>query len=257
MASYVDKFNATFQVITDIHLENAYSCPDFATRWPALTPCLILSGDIGHVSCPIWHQFMDYVNESWDLVIYVLGNHEFYSNRKSMMKLLDLYKTTIGEKWQNIKLLDNQTMGLEWNEQTWAIIGSTAWGSADYSVVLSINDFKQIKIHNDAGYLKPITVKDYHELHNRDIQFIMDELSSIEVDMPVIVVTHFPLTRDGTSDPIYGNQSEAIKKYYANELHDKIKGNPRLTLVAGHTHHAYDFIMDDVRYIGGYVSNQE
>jgi hypothetical protein len=257
MASYVDKFNATFQVITDIHLENAETCPDFAAKWPALTPCLILSGDIGHIGRPIWHQFMEYVNVNWDVVVYVLGNHEFYSNSKSMLHLLDKYKTTIGEKWPKIHLLVNQSMGIEWNEQIWAIVGSTAWGSAEYSLVLSINDFKQIKLHNDVGHLKPITVKDYHELHNRDVQYIMDEISYIEGEMPVIVVTHFPLTRDGTSDPIYGNQSEATKRYFANELHDKLKGNPRLTLVAGHTHHAYDFIMDDVRYIGGYVSARE
>ncbi len=257
MTEYVDKFNATFQVITDIHLENADSCPDFSAKWPALTPCLILSGDIGHVSCPIWHQFMEYVNSNWDVVIYVLGNHEFYSNSKSMMKLLDLYRTTIGEKWAKIHLLVNESIGIIWNEQLWTIIGSTAWGSADYSIVLSINDFKQIKTHNDSGHLKPITVKDYHELHNRDMQFIDDQLSCIDDDTPLVVVTHFPLTRDGTSDPIYGNQSEATKRYFANELHDKIKGNPRLTLVAGHTHHKYDFIMDHVRYIGGYGSNQE
>uniref|UniRef100_A0A6C0BT48 Calcineurin-like phosphoesterase domain-containing protein n=1 Tax=viral metagenome TaxID=1070528 RepID=A0A6C0BT48_9ZZZZ len=257
MTAYVDKFNATFQVITDIHLETATSCPDFATKWPAITPCLILSGDIGHIGRPIWHQFMEYVNENWDIVIYVLGNHEFYSNSKSMLKLLDLYKTTIGEKWPKTYLLINDSMRIVWNEQTWAIIGTTAWGSADYSLTLSINDFKRIKTHNDSGYLKPISVKDYHELHNRDMQFIMDAISCIDRDMPIVLVTHFPLTRDGTSDPIYCNQSEATKKYFANELHDKIKGNSHLTLVAGHTHHKYDFIMDDVRYIGGYGFKQE
>jgi hypothetical protein len=252
MSAYIDKFNATFQVITDIHLENADACPDFAAKWPALTPCLILSGDIGHISSPIWHKFMEYVNENWDVVVYVLGNHEFYSNRKSMLKLLELYKTTIREKWPKIRLLINDSMGIVWNDQMWTVIGSTAWGSADYSIVLSINDFKQIKLHNDSGHLKPITVKDYHELHNRDMQFIMDELSYIEGDNPVIVVTHFPLTRDGTSDPIYSNQSAATKRYFANELHEKLKENPRLTLVAGHTHYKYDFVMDDVRYIGNY-----
>lgn len=255
MSSYVDAFNTTFQVITDIHLETFDVCPDFSAKWPALTPCLILSGDIGNISSPIWRQFMDYVNENWDITVYVLGNHEFYSNRKSMPHLLDLYKTTIGEKWNKIHLLVNETMGIVWNRHTWAIIGSTAWGSADYSIINQIKDFKQIKIYNDFGYLKPITVKDYQELHNRDIQFIIDELSYIEGETPVVVVTHFPLTRDGTSDPIYANETESIKRYYANELHDKLKGNPNITLVAGHTHYKYDFIMDDLRYIGGYKAN--
>jgi len=255
MSAQLNKFNATFQTITDIHLECLDECPNFSAKWPALTPCLILSGDIGHISSPIWHYFMEYVNENWDTIIYVLGNHEFYSNRKSMTNLLELYKTTIREKWKKIRLLVNETTIILYNEQPWAIIGSTAWGSADYSLVLSINDFKRIKVHNDAGHLKPITVKDYHEIHNRDVQFIMDELYCIDGYMPIVIVTHFPLTRDGTSDPIYSNQPDAIKKYFANELHGEIMGNPNLTIVSGHTHYAYDFIMDHVRYISGYKAN--
>jgi hypothetical protein len=251
MSACVDQFNTTFQVITDIHLETQEVCPDFAATWPALTPCLILSGDIGHISCPHWHRFMDYVNENWDIIVYVLGNHEFYSNSKSMPCLLELYKTRIGEKWQKINLLVNETICIEWNDTTWVVIGSTAWGSADYSLVLSINDFKKIKSYNDRGHLKPITVKEYQSLHNSDMEFIMDEIAQ---GFPTIIVTHFPLTREGTSDPIYGNQSDAMKRYYANELHDKLKGNPNLTMVAGHTHYAYDFIMDDVRYISSYTN---
>jgi len=192
---------------------------------------------------------MDYVNENWDIIVYVLGNHEFYSNSKSMPCLLELYETKIGEKWPKINLLVNETMCIEWDNTTWVVIGSTAWGSADYSLVLSINDFKKIKSYNDHEHLKPITVKEYQTLHNSDMEYIMDEIVQ---GFPTIIVTHFPLTREGTSDPIYGNQSDAMKRYYANELHDKLKGNPNLTMVAGHTHYAYDFIMDDVRYIGNY-----
>jgi hypothetical protein len=254
MSAYVDKFNATFQTITDIHLETTDICPDFAAKWPALTPCLILSGDIGHVSCPHWWQFMNYVSSNWDIVIYVLGNHEFYSCNQSYDKLLIAYETSLSDL-PNIHLLYNRSMGIECNGQIWAVIGSTAWGSAEFSLVLSINDFRKIKSYNNPrAHLKPISIKEYQEMHNRDMEYIISELDGVDPEIPVVVVTHFPLTRDGTSDPIYGNQSRAIKAYYANELHDKLKGNLRLTLVAGHTHHKYDFIMDDVRYISSYTN---
>lgn len=245
-------FNTTFQVITDIHLENETECPDFYTKWPALTPCLILSGDIGHISCILWHQFMEYVNASWDVVVYILGNHEFYSNRKSMPHLLELYTNTIGEKWPKVHLLSNASMKIVWNEETWTIIGSTAWGSANYSIVLYVNDFKRIKTYNNSGYLKPISVKDYNELHNRDMQFIINELAGTSGENPTVIVSHFPLTRTGTSNTIYDNQPDALKKYFANELHEQFRGRSNLTVVAGHTHHKYDFTIDEVRYIGNY-----
>jgi pyridoxal/pyridoxine/pyridoxamine kinase len=89
------------------------------------------------------------------------------------------------------------------------------------------------------------------------MKYILDEISYIDHGVPIVVVTHFPLTREGTSNPIYDNQSRAVKKYFANDLHDKMKGRSDLTVVSGHTHHKYDFIMDDVRYIGAYASNQE
>lgn len=252
MTEYAEQFNNIFQVITDIHLETYDVRPNFKEKWPKEKPCLILSGDIGHLTCQIWHEFMDYVNGNWDVIVYVLGNHEFYSNDRSMSELLEQYKRIIGEKWNRITLLNNEAVGVTWNDQTWTIVGSIAWGSADYSIVLSINDFKKIKTYDNSGRLKSITVKEYQELHNRDMQFILDELSYAAANMPIVLVTHFPLTRERTNDIKYENEKESIKKYYANELHDKIKGNTRLTLVAGHTHHNYDFIMDEVRYIGNH-----
>lgn len=255
MSAYIDKFNETFQVITDIHLECMDEFPDFAKLWPRLTPCLILSGDIGHISSPLWELFMEYVNENWDVVIYVLGNHEFYSCRHSHDSLLESYKTTIQEKWPKIHLLNNSHIGITHAGQIWNIIGSIAWGSADFSLVLSINDFRKIKSYNNPReHLKPISVKEYQELHNRDMEFLIKSLDEIMIEgIPTVMVTHFPLTRDGTSDPIYANQKQSIKNYYANELHDKIKNRSFLTVVSGHTHYKYDFIMDDVRYIGNYT----
>jgi hypothetical protein len=197
---------------------------------------------------------MDYVSETWDISVYILGNHEFYSCRHSHDSLLDAYTNTIRERWSNIHLLHNTTLGINHVGQTWAIIGSTAWGSADFSLVLSINDFRKIKSYNNPReHLKPISVKEYQELHNRDMEYLIREIDCTTAGVPIVIVTHFPLTRDGTSSPIYQNQKQSIKHYYANELHDKMKGRSDLTVVSGHTHYKYDFIMDDVRYIGNYL----
>lgn len=253
MSATVDKFNAAFQIISDIHLEQMDVCPDFAAKWRSTAPCLILAGDIGHFNCPHWHAFMNYVNDNWDVVIYVLGNHEFYSNRYSYNYLLHCYND-IPLMWSNVILLNGNVADILCDGVIWKIIGATAWGAAEYSLVLSINDFKKIKIYNaDTDRTTPISVKQYQEMHNADMDWIINTIANTDRSTCTVLVTHFPLTRDGTSDPIYGNQSDALKRYFANELHGVLKDRPNLTVVSGHTHYKYDFIMDEVRYVSNFT----
>ena len=80
----------------------------------------------------------------------------------------------------------------------------------------------------------------------------------------VIILSHFPLTRDGTSAPEYLGQKQAIKNYYANDYHTDImaisrewlssmnelnSGKKQIISISGHTHFSYDFTRADIRYI--------
>ena len=67
------------QIFSDLHIS-------INKKIPNITPTaqyLILAGDIGKIGDSNYLKFIEYVNNKWDKVIYVLGNHELY-NKKSI-----------------------------------------------------------------------------------------------------------------------------------------------------------------------------
>lgn len=214
---------------------------------------LILAGDIGHVNNSTWQAFMKYVSSNWQHVIYVLGNHEFYSNSKDMVKLLTAYKGYLSQ-YPNIHLLNRDKIKIE----EYDILGLTMWTQNEYSMVMQINDFKQIKMHNDIGHLKPITLTHYNALHEQDKTWLF---ANIDPSRKTIIITHFPLTRDGVNHPKYAEQKSALCNYYANEFHHSLLSaykpcdDNQLIIISGHTHFNYDFVKDNIRYISNCYSD--
>ena len=103
---------------------------------------LILAGDIGHVNNGVWQAFMKYVSTNWIHVVYVLGNHEYYSNSKDMTNLLTAYTTHLAQ-YPNIHLLNRDKLKID----EYDILGLTMWTHNEYAIITQINDFKQIKMH--------------------------------------------------------------------------------------------------------------
>jgi Icc-related predicted phosphoesterase len=58
-----------------------------------------------------------------------------------------------------------------------------------------------------------------------------------------IIMTHFPPIQEGTSNPLYYNQSQDLKNYFAwnNILKDVDLTNVSLW-ISGHTHWSYDIM---------------
>lgn len=246
---WIEEFDENFQIISDIHLEKLEHTFDFSEKFPIISPCLILAGNIGYISSTIWMDFMEYVNINWEIILYVLGNTEMYNNRISFEMMLDNYYTTVQEKWPKILIITNRTVRIISSGKIWNIIGATAWGNADRSIVDKIEDFKKIKIYNETGRLLRISLKEYQTLHNQDIEFIINEVNKAPVKERLVIITHFPLTRENT---MCLNDTESIKNNYANEIHHILKKRPYITSVSGHTQYKYDFVMDDIRYVSNY-----
>jgi len=275
--------NELFQFISDAHLEN---CRDY----PRLTPTaryLFLAGDIGHVSSPVWREFMKYLHGQtvdgssddvgWHRIFYVLGNHEYYSNSKTMPTLKKAYQEYLAER-PRITLLD-------WGEPVMlygatgldgcgkiAVLGATMWPQAEFSLVTQINDFRRINLKTDTANPESRTIamgpSAMNELHIADREWLFGKLASVLTTNPdiqkVIILSHFPLTRVGTSDPSYSGQKQAIKNYYANEYHQELmviaskwvdadinteNAKKEIISISGHTHYGYDFTRDGIRYL--------
>lgn len=159
------------------------------------------------------------------------------------------------------------------------------WPVAEFSLVAQINDFRRINLKadgvkvqkpeqssanpaNPASRTVSLSPPAMNELHLADREWLFGKLTEMLITNPdietIIILSHFPLTRDGTSDPQYSGQKQAINNYYANEYHNDLMaitsswcnytnevnlGKKQIFSISGHTHFAYDFMRDDVRYI--------
>ncbi len=243
------------QIIGDLHLEN---CRDFP-RFEPTAKYLILAGDIGHLNCAVWREFIKYLSgqePGWDRIFYVLGNHEYYSNSKTMEVLRTGYRDYLAQ-FPRITLLDKEVVYLP--DDGCVVLGATMWGQAEFSLVSQINDFRRINLKSDptnpASRTINITPPVMNEMHHSEKEWLFNELDACEKHTEVstiIIITHFPIIRDGTSDPCYSAQKQAIKNYYANEFHQELvlrKNTKNIISISGHTHYEYDFMRDGINYI--------
>ena len=116
----------------------------------------------------------------------------------------------------------------------------------------------KIKMHNDNGHLKPITLTQYNTLHEQDKTWLF---ANIDPSRKTVIITHFPLTRNGVNHPKYTDQKSSICNYYANEFHHGLLSayqpseDNQLIIISGHTHFNYDFVKDNIRYISNCYSD--
>jgi predicted phosphodiesterase len=245
----------SIQIIGDLHLEN---CRDFPQIIPT-AKYLFLAGDIGHLNNQVWRDFIRYLAElepGWQQIFYVLGNHEYYSNSKTMKVLREGYREYLAQ-FPRIKLLDKEVAYLP--DDGCVVVGATMWSQSEFSLVSQINDFRRINLKSDptnpASRTINITPPAMNELHRLEKEWLFGELESHgkkEDISTIIILTHFPLTRDGTSSPSYSGQKQAIKNYYANDFHQELvlkKNTKNIISISGHTHYEYDFVRDGIRYI--------
>lgn len=249
------------QILSDIHLE-CLSAKDtglaFENLCPPITEFLFLAGDIGQLKSQNWQRFMSYVSQHWKHVFYVFGNHELYSSNNSYDTLITNYESYLAQ-YPNIHLLNRNKFKLAIQGAEYDIVGATMWSQAEFALVLEINDFRHIKYHDARGWLQPISVQEFNRLHQRDRTWLMNNLDPTR---NTIILTHFPLIQQGTSADKYSGQKQAIRNYYANDMHTELTvkmlsshadTKVNWTVISGHTHFNYNFELDGIRYVANQV----
>ena len=88
------------QVISDIHLEERQTIPEVKPN----AEVLFLAGDIGILGNKLFEEFIEYVDQNWSTIFYVLGNHELYSKTKDIEQLIYEYDMFF-KKFNNIVFL--------------------------------------------------------------------------------------------------------------------------------------------------------
>lgn len=248
------------QILSDIHLECLADKDTgfvFENLCPPMAEYLFLAGDIGQLKSPHWQRFMTYVSQNWKHVFYALGNHELYSCNNSYDTLITNYQAYLAQ-YSNIHLLNRDKFKLAIHGVEYDIVGTTMWSQAEFALAMQISDFRHIKYHDARGWLQPISIQEFNRLHQRDHTWLMDNLDPTR---NTIILTHFPLTQQGTSADKYSDQKPALRNYYANNMHGELTGklgssqssqsdnNVNWTVISGHTHFNYNFELDGIRYV--------
>lgn len=240
---------SSFQIYSDLHLE-------FYKSYPKIKPKadnLILAGDIFNFSFKLIEDFLEYISKNWNKVFFVFGNHEFYSSNLHFFKIKNKY-INLFDNYKNIFLLDNTSHILDSNT---IILGSTFWSKVNFSIKDIINDFRKIKYYDENKERKVnITCEFINNLHLEQKKWLENKLKNLEElsFKNIIIISHFPLTQNNTSDKKYKDQDINLKNYFSNNFDNILEKykEKNIYVISGHTHHSYDFMRNNIRY----VSNQ-
>lgn len=207
-----------FQLFSDLHLEMRDTFP----RIPRVHPIVILAGDIGHIESDTFHNFLGYCSETWDHVIFVPGNREFYSRTRTYAELLKAYET-LCDSYANVHFLDGHVLEIGHV----VFFGATMWSPIDPKWddgIPRVRSFQQtLKSWDDMRALG-LFLKKYRTHPNK------------------IVVTHFPIVREHTCHEQYSSQPEEKKRYFSSNwvrFFGKDAWVNVVKICSGHTHHSF------------------
>ena len=237
----------TIQIYSDLHLELTKAMP----KIKPLSPYLFLAGDISKLSSPTFKEFMNYCNTNWEKTFYIMGNHDYWDTTSNMQ---DIKRNIINllqeDKLTKIKLIDNNIVEL--NDDL-CVFGSTFWTKSPFETSkvgkMYINDYNMMRIIKaDTNKTSEITPQDINSLNFTDECAIISLLNSQDaslINKKIIMMTHFPPQRKGTSHPKFDNETHLVKNYFTHP-DDTIKKLGDISNIAcwisGHTHYSYDFV---------------
>jgi len=219
------------QILSDSHLEFAPFHPEKVDA-----DVVILAGDIQPgVKGIAWAQ------ESFDVpVMYIAGNHEFYSDIFSMHELLQqMYAKCKGS---NVHFLDCNHMELDGIR----FLGTTLWTD------LLRRPFGGVScgvISSDAGYIRMndnegLNVQAAQLLFDKNRRWLNDELEKIYSGKTIVITHHAPA---GASMHVQyaGNPWNSC---FISDL-EYLMGDRVDLWIHGHTHNCFNYVLSGTRVV--------
>ena len=220
-------------IYSDIHLE-FFENEEFP-KYARNNPILILAGDIGNTGNTSLLNFLAYCSKTWETVLYVPGNHEYYV--RQTMEEIDKGITEMIKQFPNIFYLNNKSVVINGIKY----VGSTYWSKPiDWTM---INDFRCIYVSKQrSGQYNKITTKIMGSLHDRDLAFLERENGDV-------IITHFPPMKKCL------RESDNLSYFVNNTDMSRFKNVK--TWISGHTHQSYDFLDNGVRFVSNQIGYKD
>lgn len=194
---------------------------------------IVAAGDIG-----VYTQGVEWLKSLNKKVIYVAGNHEFYT-----CEYKDALRAIRKEcKGSNITFLEND----EWIYQGVRFLGCTMWADLYYegeekadALGKTLNDFRKIT-YQDA----PFNQRIFARLHERSKQWLASELEKPFAGKTVVVTHHAPTEWSWNDSP------SALKKLaYCNDLKELFHEYEIAAWFHGHIHSPGDYRIAGARIL--------
>lgn len=238
------------QVMSDLHLEVA----DMEIKNKNGADVLVLAGDIlvgdkllkqNSQKGEVFRNFLVKARQEYNNVVYVAGNHEFYSGGKFFGTLRDL-ETFCSDN--NIYFLENKIVEINGVH----FLGSTLWTDMNRYDPLTMldapnrmNDYKAIVL--DYGGYRHVSAHDTCTRHKKSVDFIKETLEGLKDKTCVVVTHHAPSFQ--SVDPKYRNE-RVMNGYYYSDLDYLMWDNPQVVLWShGHSHCFMDYHINQTRVV--------
>ena len=237
------------QYCSDLHLEFEVN-KKYLQENPILPvgEILILAGDIVPFAAMDKHEdFFDFVSDNFKYTYWIPGNHEYY--------YFDAATKTgiLNEKIRpNVFLVNNIAI----QHENIKLVLSTLWSKISdrnaWEIENGMTDFHVIK-YNNSGF----TANTFNTLHQKSLDFINAELSSIDNTKSIIVTHHVPTLYNYPKK----YKGSSLQEAFAVELFDLIEASNVAAWIYGHHHsNTPDFTIGNTQMLTnqlGYVSFKE
>lgn len=224
--------NVAFQFASDIHLEFEPLPVNFdAILKPCPNSVLILAGDIGIPTQPVFEEFLVWCVKRWPLgVLLISGNHEYYGSSVEVMdKLLKEMCSRTGARYllNGTYRIGNETI----------VLGTTLWSLIPNErlsqVKSSLNDYNLI-----AEFKTNASVAQALHAHQREwLRKTLEECKKFKTqqnkNLTIVIATHHAPLVFGTSNPKYNG--DPIACAFASDCSDMMADVD--LWIFGHTHY--------------------
>ena len=240
----------SFQIMSDLHLETPKSRPSYEDfQLDSACSCLALLGDIGNTLGERLFHFLERQVQQFDLVLYVLGNHEPYGITYLAAKsAFRAFEADIARRrshpaktrLRQFILLDKRRVDVS-KELT--VLGCTLFScireEQNNSVATFVSDFSEIDDWN---------IDNHNLAHENNLNWLNSQGAKIgctEPNRQIVILTHYsPTMIDAANDPRHSQDNSEVQSAFVTDLSDQECWTSRQVKLwaFGHTHFNCDLV---------------